>query len=53
MLDTIVAVATAPIKSALAIIRVSGSDAFSLVSKIFTSDLTKLQKEQVFLERLG
>ena len=33
MLDTIVAVATAPIKSALAIIRVSGSDAFHLLVK--------------------
>lgn len=52
MLDTIVAVATAPIKSALAIIRVSGSDAFSLVSKIFTSDLTKVTKRTSFFGKI-
>lgn len=52
MLDTIVAVATAPIKSALAIIRVSGSDAFLLVSKIFTSDLTKVTKRTSFFGKI-
>lgn len=52
MLDTIVAVATAPIKSALAIIRVSGSDAFSHVSKIFTSDLTKVTKRTSFFGKI-
>jgi len=52
MLETIVAVATAPIKSALAIIRVSGSDAFSLVSKIFTSDLTKVTKRTSFFGKI-
>ena len=33
-METIVALATAPMKSALHIIRVSGDDAFDIVSKI-------------------
>lgn len=47
MLDTIVALATAPAKSALAIIRVSGEDAFSMVSNIFSSDLTKSRERKI------
>ena len=41
MFETIVALATPPLKSALAIIRLSGDDCFEIVSKIFTKDLTK------------
>ena len=35
MVETIVALATAPIKSALAVVRVSGADAIDIFSKIF------------------
>lgn len=47
MFDTIVALATAPVKSAIAVIRVSGDDSFSIVSKIFTKDLRKIKKRQI------
>ena len=47
MFETIVALATPPLKSALAIIRVSGEDCFSVVSKCFSKDLTKLEKRDV------
>lgn len=47
MFDTIVALATAPVKSALAIIRVSGEDSFAVVSKIFSRDLTNTAKRQI------
>ena len=47
MFETIVALATPPLKSALAIIRVSGDDCFSVVSKCFSKDLTKLEKRDV------
>ena len=40
MFETIVALATPPAKSALAIIRLSGDDCFKVVSKVFTKDLT-------------
>ena len=39
MFETIVALATAPIKSALSIIRLSGDDVFDVVSKCFSKDL--------------
>ena len=39
MFETIVALATPPAKSALALIRVSGDDCFKIVSKSFTKDL--------------
>lgn len=39
MFDTIVALATAPIKSALAIVRLSGEESLAIASKIFTKDL--------------
>lgn len=46
--DTIVAIATPPGKSALGIIRVSGKDAFDLVSKIFTGkDLNKAESHTI------
>lgn len=42
MFDTIVALASAPLVSAIAIIRVSGAKALEIVSKCFTKDLTSL-----------
>ncbi len=47
MLDTIVALATAPAKSALAILRVSGEDVFSLVSHVFSKDLTSTRERKI------
>lgn len=45
MLDTIVALATAPMKSAIAVIRVSGENCYEIVSKVFSKDLkNKTQK---------
>jgi len=43
--DTIVALATPPTKSALAIIRLSGTQSFSMFSSIFSKDLT-LEKDR-------
>ena len=48
IMETIAALATAPMKSALAIIRVSGDDAFKIVSKIFSKDITDI-KERTLL----
>ena len=42
IMETIVALATPPMKSALAIIRVSGDDAFKIVSKCFNKDITTI-----------
>ena len=39
MVNTIVALATAPLKSALAVIRLSGDDAFNIANKAFDKDL--------------
>ena len=47
-METIVALATAPIKSALAIIRVSGDDTFDIVSKCFSKDIRGI-KERTLL----
>ena len=44
MFETIVALATAPMKSALAVIRVSGDESFSFVSKCFSKDLINITK---------
>lgn len=44
MFETIVALATAPMKSALAVIRVSGDESFSVVSKCFSKDLINTTK---------
>lgn len=49
MLETIVALATAPMKSALAIIRVSGHDAFNVVSKCFSKDITSIDKRTLLV----
>ena len=48
-LDTIVALATPPLKGALALIRVSGEDAFGIVSKIFSKDITKIDKRTLLV----
>jgi tRNA modification GTPase len=42
MFETIVALATPPMRSALAIVRLSGEDCFKLVSKFFSSDLNNV-----------
>lgn len=47
--NVIVALATAPLKSALHLIRVSGDDAFSLTDEIFTHKVSGLKKRSVFV----
>lgn len=47
--ETIVALATPPMKSALAVIRVSGDDAFEIVSKCANKDLTKIDKRTLLI----
>ena len=44
MFDTIVALATPPIKSALAIIRLSGDDSLTIASKVFSKNLTDIHQ---------
>lgn len=48
MFETIVALATPPMKSALAIVRVSGDDCFEVVSKCFSKDIRGI-KERTLL----
>lgn len=43
-METIVALATAPLKSALALIRVSGDDAFAISSQLFSKSLQNIDK---------
>ena len=47
MFETIVALATAPIKSALSIIRLSGDDVFDVVSKCFNKDLRYIKEKTI------
>lgn len=47
--ETIVALATPPMKSALAIIRVSGDDAFDVVSKCFDKDIRSIDKRTLLV----
>ena len=47
MFETIVALATAPIKSALAIIRLSGDDCFFVVDKFFSKELKNITKSTI------
>ena len=47
MFETIVALATPSLKSALAIIRLSGGDAFNMVNQIFTKDILKNKKRDI------
>lgn len=46
-MEPIIALATSPIKSALHLIRISGTNAFKIVSSCFTSDLTKDKKKSI------
>lgn len=48
MFETIVALATPPLKSALAIVRLSGDDCFFIVSKFFTKNVEKVEKNTIF-----
>ena len=47
MFETIVALATAPIKSALSIIRLSGDDVFDVMSKCFSKDLKNIKEKTI------
>lgn len=47
MFETIVALATPPLKSALAIIRLSGADCFKVVSKIFSKELEATKEKEI------
>ena len=49
MFETIVALATPPMKSALAIIRVSGDDCFEVVSKCFSKDITTINERTLLV----
>ena len=48
MFETIVALATAPIKSALGIVRLSGDDVLEVVSKCFSKDLRDVKEKTIF-----
>ena len=47
MFETIVALATAPIKSALAIVRLSGDDVLDVVSKCCSKDLRNIEERTI------
>ena len=47
MFETIVALATPPMKSALAIIRLSGDDVFDVVGKCFSKDLSDIKERTI------
>ena len=51
-METIVALATAPMKSALHIIRVSGDDAFSIVNKISSKEVKCDDKRNLMFSRI-
>ena len=44
MFETIVALATPPLKSARAVIRCSGDNCFEVVSKCFSKDITDINE---------
>ena len=48
MFETIVALATPPIKSALAIVRLSGDDVFEVVGKCFNKDISNVSERKIF-----
>ena len=52
MFETIVALATAPLKSALHIIRVSGDDCFQIVSKCFSKDITNIKERTLLVGKI-
>lgn len=47
MVETIVALATAPVKSALALIRISGADAFEIMGQIFDKDISDTKEKRI------
>ena len=47
MFETIVALATPPLKSALGIVRLSGDDVFDVVSKCFSKDLRDIREKTI------
>ncbi len=47
MFETIVALATPPMRSALAIVRLSGDDCFNIVSKIFSKDINDVTQNTI------
>ena len=47
MFETIVALATPPLKSALGIVRLSGDDVFEVVSKCFSKDLRQIKEKTI------
>ena len=49
MFETIVALATPPMKSALAIVRVSGDDCFDIVSKCFSKDIREIKERTLLI----
>ena len=49
MFETIVALATAPMKSALAIVRLSGDDCFDVVSKCFSKSVLNIDKRTLLV----
>lgn len=51
-MDTIVALATPPMKSALAIIRVSGDDAFEIVSNVFDKPISCESKRNLLVGKI-
>ena len=52
MFETIVALATPPMKSALAIVRLSGDDCFDVVSKIFSKDIRNITKRTILVGQI-
>ncbi len=48
MFETIVALATPPLKSALAIIRLSGDDCFDVVNRCFSKNIQNISKREIF-----
>ena len=52
MFETIVALATPPMKSALAIVRLSGDDCFDVVSKIFSKDVRAIDKRTILVGQI-
>ena len=49
MFETIVALATPPMRGALGIVRLSGDDCFEIVSKVFSKSLLKIDKRTLLV----
>lgn len=47
MFETIIALATPPLKSALAVIRLSGDDCFDVVSQMFTKNIREIKEKTI------